>query len=613
MSLESVPISDDLRTAPYSARDSAAVRRQQLIDATIRAIGEYGLSRTTVVRVTEIAALSPGIVNFYFKSKDALLLATLRFLVQEFESALYPAIDSVRDDVEAALLVVIERWFDPVLANPSKVAVWYAFWSESQTRQEYLDLCGDSDATFAATLTELFERLAVAPKFAHVNAEAAARGFEGLLDGYWQQLIIDGNKFDRDAAMSTCRHYLQNVFPGRFIVLEAISPTESPPIARTLPAWIYQNHEFFELERDTLFATAWQIAGHISEVPKCGDYVTFELHHRRAFVVRDEQGKLRAFHNSCRHRGHAVVAGNRGHCEKFLQCQYHGWAYHFDGRLRAVPAEKSFPGLDRNKIRLPELELEVYLGFIFIRFESGGPSVAQRMAPFHEEMAAHRFEQMTPIDGLWHVELDIDWKNVMDNYLEDYHFPTGHPGLYGLMNAEYSRDVYPQGVSRLSHSLRDIPAGGWSERMYHRLLPVRDDLPEELRRCWSYFTLFPNVTFDVYPDRMDYYEMLPLAPGRCRLRGRSYALADSRHEMRAARYLSRRINQAVQREDEKLTESVQKGLASGRYHSGLLSEKEVVVKGFHDWLRCELPIVGNHEPPPRGGAMNTHRRLMAMM
>ncbi|MDH3379222.1 MAG: Rieske 2Fe-2S domain-containing protein [Gammaproteobacteria bacterium] len=611
MNLEFGPINNALQSAPNTARDSATVRRQQLIDATIRTIAEFGLSRTTVARVTETAALSPGIVNFYFKSKDALLVATLRFLVQEFESTLYPAIDSVRGDVEAALLAVIERWFDPVLADPRKVVVRYAFWSESQTRKEYLELCGDSDAAFGATVAELFARLAAAPEFAHVNAEAAARGFEGLLDGYWQQLIIDGNNFDRDVAMSTSRDYLQNVFPGRFITLDAIELAEPEQIARTLPAWIYQNQELFELERDTLFATAWQIAGHISEVPSCGDYVTLELHHRRAFVVRDEQGKLRAFHNSCRHRGHAVVAGNRGHCDKFLQCQYHGWAYHFDGRLRAVPAEKSFPGIDRNQIGLPELELEVFLGFIFIRFESDGPSVAERMAPYRNEMAAYKFEQMTAIDGLWNVELDIDWKNVMDNYLEDYHFPIGHPGLYGLMNAEYSRDVCPQGVSRLSHSLRDIPAGGWSERMYHRLLPVRDDLPEELRRRWSYFTLFPNVTFDVYPDRMDYFEMLPLAPGRCRLRGRSYALADSRREMRAARYLNRRINQSVQREDEKLTESVQKGLASGGYHSGLLSEMEVVVKGFHDWLRRELPIVGNHEPPPPGGAMHTRRRLIA--
>ena len=83
--------------------------------------------------------------------------------------------------------------------------------------------------------------------------------------------------------------------------------------------------------------------------------------------------------------------------------------------------------------------------------------------------------------------------------------------------------------------------------------------------------------------------MLPAGPGRCLLRGRSYALPDERREMRAARYLSTRINRGVQDEDNVLTLSVQGGLRSGSYNAGLLSDKEVALKGFHDWIRAQLP------------------------
>ena len=603
---------NDNSTHPVPIDPAGAKRRQQLIDATVRTVAEYGISRTTVARVTEFAGLSPGIVNFYFKTKDAMLLATLRALAEEFESALNDAIRPFENDASAALDAVINTWFEPSLSDARKVAVWFAFWSESQARDEYIALCGDLDAACRDTFLRLVSSLTACSEFAHVDAEAVARGFEGILDTHWQQILVDGEAFDRDAAKSVCRRYLRSVFPGRFDAVGAVTP--ATPVAdalpRTLPAWIYQHPEFFALEQQTLFATAWQIVCHISEMAQPGDYVTFESDRRRAFVVRDEHGELRAFHNVCRHRAHEVVSGERGHCDRFLQCRYHGWAYRFDGRLRAVPAEKTFPGLDKSVICLPQLELEVFLGFVFIRFAPGDASVAERMAPFRAELAAYRFPDMVPFDALWNARIDIDWKNVMDNYLEDYHFPIGHPGLYGLMETTYERDVRAEGVSRLSHRMRDTPSAGWSEHMYHRLLPARKDLPEDLRRRWSYVTLFPNVTFDIYPDRMDYYEMLPLAPGRCRLRGRSYVLPDARREMRAVRYLNKRINKTVQREDVVLTASVQTGLASGAYTTGILSGKEIVVHGFHDWLRERLPVAGLDQPP-RGPVAVENERLMA--
>ncbi len=233
------------------------------------------------------------------------------------------------------------------------------------------------------------------------------------------------------------------------------------------------------------------------------------------------------------------------------------------------------------------------MGVVFLRFRGvgpgAGPGVAERLAPYAGEMAHYRMAEMVAIDVMWSYPIEVDWKNALDNYLEDYHFPTGHRGLSALMEKDYDREVVPSGATRLSHRMKEKPQRRWSAGHYQKLLPACEHLPEALRRRWTYVTLFPCVHFDIYADKMDFFQMLPAGPGRCLLRGRSYALPDESREMRAARYLSARINRDVQNEDNALTLSVQGGLRSGGYDVGLLSDKEVLLKGFHDWVRAQLP------------------------
>jgi phenylpropionate dioxygenase-like ring-hydroxylating dioxygenase large terminal subunit len=321
---------------------------------------------------------------------------------------------------------------------------------------------------------------------------------------------------------------------------------------------------------------------------------------RRGFIVRGADGVIRAFHNVCAHRAHAVVQGERGHCGKHLTCMYHGWTYHLDGRNRSVSAPDTFPKFDRGRYGLKPIELENFLGFLFVRFQGGEPPVAERMAPHVDEFSHYRTDRMVPLGRIWTRELPIDWKNVIENYVEDYHFPIGHPGLSALMEAEYDRESFPGGTMRLSHRIREQPLKCWSAERYARLLPVMEHLPADMRRRWTYFGLYPNVFFDVYPEWMDYFHVLPLGAGRTLVRSRSFGFQDDHREMKAARYLCTRLNRRVQAEDETLTESVQRGLASGAYTQGILSSKEVVLAGFQDWVRERLPVAGLIEAPARG-------------
>ncbi len=596
-------------------------RRLQLIDATITAIGQWGLSKVTMARVAELAGLSPGIVNFYFASKDELLVETLTFLAEEFDRELQRALARAGQAPRQVLEAVIQVHFDPLLAQPRKISVWNAFWGEAQARERYLKLCGEQDKRIFELLRDnmgaLIDRgAAKGQPVGHLDRDALARALIGMIDSLWHDSLQESRAHGDKSGADVCRDFLASVFPwlqegGRVdqaapaaglaavesLGAEAPGEEADPSPVLSLPGWTYGNDAFFALEKEHLFMPAWHLICHVSDLPNTGDYQTLDLMGERAFVIRGKDGRLRAFHNVCRHRAHAVVTGEKGQCKGAIRCPYHGWAYALDGALKGVPGAEQFQGLDKSKMGLTELELEIYQGFVYVRFRGDGPSVAERMAPLDGELSHYRMAEMVPLGETIFENLEVDWKNIWDNYLEDYHFPTGHPGLSDLMEADYDREVYPTGVSRLSHVLKDAPRRGWSLKRYNNLFCEQDHLPEDLKRRWSYFTFFPGVSFDVYPEHMDFLQVLPVGPGKTLLRYRYYGLPSESRRLAAVRYLNRRINNEVQQEDTWLTRSVQQGLASSSYGQGLLCDREVVLRGFQSWIADRLPVARCAQPP----------------
>ena len=382
----------------------------------------------------------------------------------------------------------------------------------------------------------------------------------------------------------------------------------------TLPAWTYQNAEFQALEKEAIFMRSWQLVGHVSELKKPGDYLRFDVLGESAVVVRDQQGKLRAFHNVCRHRAFRLVDKPAGHCGSLLTCRYHGFSYDLSGRLVAVAAGEDFEGLDKSQYGLVPIELESYLGFVFIRFVADdGPHVREQLAPFHEALELYRTEAMTPLMTIATNDIRADWKVAVENNIEAYHVPIAHPGLQRLYGRTYTLEVQPLGVSRGGGSLHDEQSTNWSERHYQRVLPDIAHLPPDRKRAWLYYSLFPNVAFEFYPDQIAFYQLLPVAPGRSVSRAGAYALADDRREMRAARYLNGRINRQVTREDVDLVEGVQCGVTSRGYRVGQLSRREARVRQFQALLREKIPVAGCLEAPEAGTIAARNRQLSSRL
>jgi phenylpropionate dioxygenase-like ring-hydroxylating dioxygenase large terminal subunit len=371
---------------------------------------------------------------------------------------------------------------------------------------------------------------------------------------------------------------------------------------RALPAWAYSHPHMTRLEYERILKPSWQVVCHISSIPSPGDFVTLDLGPDSVVAVRNSDGEIQAFHNVCRHRGARILDGNAktqaGHCPGTITCPYHGWSYKLSGELMGVPVRDSFPGLDRAQYSLKPVRMAIQFGFVFVNLGGDPAPLESIWGHFLGDFAAHHFETMQPLGPLYLEHWDVDWKIAMDNYLESYHVPIGHPGLFRMFTPDYDDQANLPGVARGISWLRDRPSSQWSERMYQQLIgQVSGDLPEEHRKRWSFYSMLPNLGIDVFPEQMDFFQVLARGPGKCSIRGGSFGRPDSRREMRVVRYLSARINRQVQREDEHLCKRVQQGLASSSYEPGPLSTLEGCMLEFHDLLRARIPEVRQANAP----------------
>jgi phenylpropionate dioxygenase-like ring-hydroxylating dioxygenase large terminal subunit len=378
-----------------------------------------------------------------------------------------------------------------------------------------------------------------------------------------------------------------------------------------LPAWAYFNPELLDLEYECALLPSWQYVCHVSEVREPGAFATLDLWKDSVLVLRGEDGVLRAFHNVCRHRGARLLDG-AGQCARRVVCPYHAWSYHLDGSLAAVPAERSFAPFDKATLGLRPLELEVFCGLVFVRLSPGGPALAEVLGDLAQELAPYGIEDMVPAEQAPPPETwECNWKVALDNYLDNYHVPYGHPGLHRLMDCDLACTMNAHGVSWSRSRIRERESPVWSERMYQRLARrAFADLPEPVRDRWTFCFMPLNIGIDVYPDSMDIFQVLPRGPARTEIRQPLFVRPGAPRETRATLYLAGRVNRQVGLEDRLLCERVQAGLSSHGYAPGPLSDYEMPVQDLHERLRGLCPVLRRPECPPQGGLRALNEALL---
>jgi phenylpropionate dioxygenase-like ring-hydroxylating dioxygenase large terminal subunit len=367
---------------------------------------------------------------------------------------------------------------------------------------------------------------------------------------------------------------------------------------RGLPGWSYHSASLLELEKDEIFKTHWQIACHISDIPELGSYVTFDLCEERAIIIRDNDNNVRAFHNICRHRGSRLVAQGQGTCPNALICPFHGWVYNLDGTLRGAARPETFPDLDKDEFGLRAIDMEIWNGFVFLRFKSGPqPSVAKLLAPIEEEAGAYNMADHVPTDGIWTEETPVNWKSVRDVDNEGYHVAMAHPGLQDLYGFTYADEPFVDGVSRSDGQFTPTKGRRWAVRNYKKLTKPQPYLPEHLHKTWLYYGIFPNAVIAVTPESMLFYQEFPLSTGKTKLRSATYRIPNEDRQQRLARYLAARIDRETVAEDIQLTIWSNESMASNSFEGFYLSDLEYGVRSHHDHLRAILPIYNLDEAP----------------
>jgi TetR/AcrR family transcriptional repressor of bet genes len=214
-------------------------RRRELMEATIRTIGRRGYASTTLSHVAGDAGLSPGIVNFYFKSKEQLLQETLEYLVVEYDRISQEIIAAAGTDAAAQLMALIAADFDPAIFTREKVAVWYAFWAEAATNDAYRAVVSRLESKDQGSTATICARLVREGRYVGIDPEAVASGLNALSDGFWFDSLIDPETFDKERALSICRLFLSGIFPRHFPLLErgqaANAPAGADPAAALVP------------------------------------------------------------------------------------------------------------------------------------------------------------------------------------------------------------------------------------------------------------------------------------------------------------------------------------------------------------------------------------------
>lgn len=375
------------------------------------------------------------------------------------------------------------------------------------------------------------------------------------------------------------------------------TPTPRPAPRFAMPAWVYGHPEVARLEHERILRPSWQVVCHVNSIPRAGDFVTLELGPDSVVVIRDRDERIQTFHNVCRHRGAKILEG-AGKCQGTITCPYHGWSYRYDGGLIGIPSKETFADLDRSAYGLMPVRHEVFLGFVWICLAGDPPPPSVTLAPLAEEFAPYRLDEVMPLTPISEEVWSVDWKLAMDNYLESYHVPIGHPGLNRMFTPDYEDQRGVPGVARGISWLRETPSSRWSERLYTKhIARVATHLPEENRRSWRFYSVLPNLGIDLFPDQIDFFQVLPGGPGRTIIRGATFGLPDARREMRILRYLGARLNAQVNAEDRWLCERVARGLRSPTYRPGPLSDLERWMGEFHDLLRTTIPETRLAEAP----------------
>lgn len=349
--------------------------------------------------------------------------------------------------------------------------------------------------------------------------------------------------------------------------------------SRLLPRAAYVDAEVFAWEQRHLFAQGWLCAGRSDVVGAPHAQAALELAGRGVLLTRDGQGRLHAFENLCRHRGHELLACGASAVRDSVLCPYHGWRYRLDGTLRHARAIDDVANARPAELGLLPMGVGEWGGWVFVNPSGDAAPLARHLGDLGERFAAWQCDRLR-VAATHRYELEANWKVAIENYHECYHCPMIHPALCRVSAPESggrhdaATGAWTAGWMTLSGQAETMSLDG---RSHGERLP---GLSAAQQREVHYVSVFPNLLLSLHPDYVMTHRLAPLSATRTRVECQwLFGTASFEREGFDPAYAVDFWDR-TNREDWAAVESVQRGLASERFVAGILSNEELSAYRF---------------------------------
>jgi Rieske 2Fe-2S family protein len=353
-------------------------------------------------------------------------------------------------------------------------------------------------------------------------------------------------------------------------------------MALTLPGKHYTDPALYALEMERLYWNAWIWAGREEDIEHPGSYFLRDVAGESIIVTRDPSGFVRAFYNVCRHRGTRMCTSETGTFPGRIQCPYHGWSYGLDGRLLGAPhmeiALADYP--------LHRVHTAVWDGHIFLHLGREAPPFDSQLGALRKQFRPWRMADLRRYKRIVY-EVNANWKLIVLNYNECLHCPLLHPALNRLTDYlgadnEPPSDHYVGGCMGFKPGFETMSLDGLRRRDY---LP---GLSEEQRKLVAYYAIYPNLLLSLHPDYMMVHSIWPRAVNKTEIvcewlfHASEMAKADFQGDDAVEFW------DLTNREDWRISEQSQAGIASRAYTPGPYSAREALLHAFDQYILRSL-------------------------
>jgi glycine betaine catabolism A len=363
-----------------------------------------------------------------------------------------------------------------------------------------------------------------------------------------------------------------------------------PPPWPTLPGVDYHDEQVYRLEQQRVFGGSWFCLGRSASLPDPGDFATPEVAGEKIVVVRGRDDRLRAFANSCRHRGTLLLEGT-GNTGGAIRCPYHAWAYTLDGRLRATPNVGPEDGVDREQLGLWPVSLAEWGGFHFVNLGGQASPLAEQLTEQPDsplELERYRLDELR-VGARREYVVAANWKIVVENYYECLHCPTVHPELVAIVPQYRNGEVEEEGQSPLGNSMG--PGLTSFTMTGHSTLPSLPGLSDHDLHTFYGAHLFPNLIINYHSETVNAVTVFPDGPQRSRVVSeylfRPETIASDGFdpsEVVDFRHL-------VAQQDWLVCERAQQGVTSRFYRHGVYPRQERAIVAFNRrYLELRGPV-----------------------